>query len=414
VLYCNIKNGRIMKKKNLNTVKGMRDFSYNDMIIREKMIDIIKRNFKSFGFLPIETPTLERYELLMEKYGDDADKLIYNFEDRAGRRLGMIYDLTVPLSRFVAQNYAKIKFPFKRYQIQRVYRYENPQKGRFREFYQCDIDTIGSNSPFGEAELLIVASKILIELGIKNFGIDINFRTFLDEYLTKTGIKNDREKELFLRAVDKLDKRGIDNVIGYLRENNFSMDPQKLIDDLKNYDSIPEKFDEIKKYYTQFFGEDNLKFNPLMARGLSYYTDTIFEIVLTGEDMGSIAGGGRYDNLVEDLLGVKLPSCGISLGFERIFEILKNKIENNSSYYDYMIINSNNPKEEMTVFKNLIEKGYTVFYYPDNVKYQNQFKFADAYNIKFAVIIGADEVKNNTITIKNLKTREQKTEKREV
>ncbi len=403
-----------MKKKNLNTVKGMRDFSYNDMIIREKMIDIIKRNFKSFGFLPIETPTLERYELLMEKYGDDADKLIYNFEDRAGRRLGMIYDLTVPLSRFVAQNYAKIKFPFKRYQIQRVYRYENPQKGRFREFYQCDIDTIGSNSPFGEAELLIVASKILIELGIKNFGIDINFRTFLDEYLTKTGIKNDREKELFLRAVDKLDKRGIDNVIGYLKENNFSMDPQKLIDDLKNYDSIPKKFDEIKKYYTRFFGEDNLKFNPLMARGLSYYTDTIFEIVLTGEDMGSIAGGGRYDNLVEDLLGVKLPSCGISLGFERIFEILKNKIENNSSYYDYMIINSNNPKEEMAVFKNLIEKGYTVFYYPDNVKYQNQFKFADAYNIKFAVIIGADEVKNNTITIKNLKTREQKTEKREV
>ena len=218
----------MMKKAQLNTVKGMRDFGPQEMLLREEIMEIIRRNFRSFGFLPLETPTLEGLDLLMEKYGDEGSKLIYNFEDRAGRPLGMIYDLTVPLSRYVAMNFNKLKLPFKRYQIQRVYRYDNPQRGRFREFYQCDIDVIGSASYLSDAEILIAAARILNDLGFKDFRILINSRIFLNDFLKKFGIEGD-EAVLFMTGIDKADKMGMDKVITYLKEKGLSKKPEVII-----------------------------------------------------------------------------------------------------------------------------------------------------------------------------------------
>lgn len=397
-----------MRKDLLKNVKGMRDFSPKDMLLREKILNIIKNNFKLFGFLPIETPTLESYPLLMDKYGEDADKLIYNFKDRADRPLGMIYDLTVPLSRFVAMNINNLTLPFKRYQIQRVYRYENPQKGRFREFYQCDIDTIGSDSPFVEAELLIVSAKILKELGL-DFKIKLNFRTFLDDYLEKNNIAKQTDKELFLRAIDKLDKMGDEKVIAYLKENDFPKDPKPLLKELSELKQAPDRFVQIENYFSTFYDREYLEFSPLLARGLSYYTDTIFEISLRDEDMGSIAGGGRYDNLINHLINREIPACGIALGFERIFEILKKKKDiEDDIFYDYFIMNSGNKDQEMKLLKILTKAGKKTFYYPDKLKMDKQLKKAVSLKSKYFMIMGDEEVEKGEVSIKDLLKREQK------
>ncbi len=396
-----------MKKAQLNTVKGMRDFGPQEMLLREEIMGIIRRNFRSFGFLPLETPTLEGLDLLIEKYGDEGSKLIYNFEDRAGRPLGMIYDLTVPLSRYVAMNFNKLKLPFKRYQIQRVYRYDNPQRGRFREFYQCDIDVIGSSSYISDAEILIATTRILNELGLKDFKILINSRIFLNEFLMKYDIEGE-EAALFMTGIDKADKMGMDKVITYLKEKGLSKKPEVIIKGLVGMKSkVPESIASIKKYFSAFFDPSIIEFSPLLARGLSYYTDTVFEIVLTGENMGTVAGGGRYDSLIENLLGVKVPACGISLGFERLYQILSEKSENAWQAYDYMIINSGNTMKELAVLKELTEAGYSTLYYPENVKLTKQFKYADTYGIKKAVILGDEEIEKDEIRIKDLADRSQ-------
>lgn len=397
-----------MRKDLLKNVKGMRDFSPEDMLLREKIMDTMKKNFKLFGFLPIETPTLESFPLLMDKYGADADKLIYNFEDRAGRPLGMIYDLTVPLSRYVAMNINNLTLPFKRYQIQRVYRYEKPQRGRFREFYQCDIDTIGSDSPFVEAELLIISARILKELGL-NFKIKVNFRTFLNDFLNKNNIDKNEDRDFFLRAIDKLDKMGTEKVIAYLKDNGFRNNAEELLKKLIDIKDPPQRFLDIKEYFFRFFNEDIIEFSPLLARGLSYYTDTIFEITLIGENMGSIAGGGRYDDLIFRLIGKKVPACGIAFGFERIFEILKGKNNiSDDTFFDYFIMNNGNNKEELATLKKLTDIGFKVFYYTDKIKMDKQIKKAILLKSKYFIILGDDEVKSGDITVKNLSTREQK------
>ena len=396
-----------MKKAQLNTVKGMRDFGPQEMLLREEIMGIIRRNFRSFGFLPLETPTLEGLDLLMEKYGDEGSKLIYNFEDRAGRPLGMIYDLTVPLSRYVAMNFNKLKLPFKRYQIQRVYRYDNPQRGRFREFYQCDIDVIGSASYLSDAEILIATTRILNELGLKDFKILINSRIFLNDFLKKFGIEGD-EAVLFMTGIDKADKMGMDKVIIYLKEKGLSKEPAGIIKELTSAkDQVPESIASIKKYFSAFFDPSIIEFSPLLARGLSYYTDTVFEIILSGENMGTVAAGGRYDGLIENLLGLKVPACGISLGFERLYQILSEKGERARQAYDYMIMNSGNTMKELAVLKELTEAGYSTLYYPENVKLTKQFKYADTYGIKKAVILGDEEIEKDEIRIKDLADRSQ-------
>lgn len=396
-----------MKNKNIRPVKGMRDFSPAEMLLRQKMMDIIRRNFKSFGYLPLETPTLESLDLLMEKYGDEGSKLIYNFEDRGGRPLGMIYDLTVPLSRYVAANYNDIKTPFKRYQIQRVYRYDKPQRGRFREFYQCDIDVIGSASLYSDAEVLITSSSIIKELGFEDFEILVNSREFLNNYLEKEGVEGENA-ELFMTAIDKLDKMDRSDVIKYLESKGFPADANKLIDGLKSMENgPPDDIIEIRDYFSNFFDPGLIKFYPLLARGLSYYTGTVFEFVLKGEHMGTVAAGGRYDGLIENFLGIKVPSCGIALGFERLFQILWEKQDNALAYYDAIIINSGNTGAELKALKELASIGLSVVYYPAKAKMGKQFKYADNYNIKNAVIIGDDELQKKEITVKNLETREQ-------
>ncbi len=397
-----------MKKELLQTVKGMRDFNFDDMVLRERMISVITANFRSFGYLPIETPTLEKYDLLMDKYGEEADKLIYNFTDRGGRRLGMIYDLTVPLSRYVAQNYNSIKFPFKRYQIQRVYRCENTQRGRFREFYQCDIDYLGSDSADIEGEILSATAKILRELGLGEFEAEINFRDRLNAFLSEKGIP-DGQSALFLRAIDKLDKTSEEDVCRYLKENGFQSDAGKLIRALKEEYEPPAVFSEIRNYYKALGGSsEELKFNPLLARGLSYYTGPVFEFKLKGADMGTVAGGGRYDGLVEALIDKKVPACGIALGFERLFEILKT-VGGTSDNIEYFIANLGNRAIELELLRMLTEKKRRVFYYPDrSVKLGAQLRYASEMKTVYALLVGDEEASSDSVAVKDLKKKEQK------
>ncbi|MCK5398873.1 histidine--tRNA ligase family protein, partial [bacterium] len=279
--------------------------------------------------------------------------------------------------------------------------------GRFREFYQCDIDVIGSASYLSDAEILIAAARILNDLGFKDFRILINSRIFLNAFLKDYGIEGE-EAALFMTGIDKADKMGMDKVITYLKEKGLSGEPAGIIEELTAAkDQVPESIASIKKYFSAFFDPSIIEFSPLLARGLSYYTDTVFEIVLSGEKMGTIAAGGRYDGLIENLLGVKVPACGISFGFERLYQILSEKGERAWQAYDYMIINSGNTDKELAVLKELTEAGYSTLYYPENVKLAKQFKYADTYGIKKAVILGDEEIEKDEIRIKDLADRSQ-------
>ncbi|MCK5224088.1 ATP phosphoribosyltransferase regulatory subunit, partial [Candidatus Calescamantes bacterium] len=258
-----------------------------------------------------------------------------------------------------------------------------------------------------DAEILIAAARILNDLGFKDFRILINSRIFLNAFLKDYGIEGD-EAVLFMTGIDKADKMGMDKVIIYLKEKGLSKEPAGIIKELTSAkDQVPESIASIKKYFSAFFDPSIIEFSPLLARGLSYYTDTVFEIILSGENMGTVAAGGRYDSLIENLLGVKVPACGISLGFERLYQILSEKGERARQAYDYMIMNSRNTMKELAVLKELTEAGYSTLYYPENVKLTKQFKYADTYGIKKAVILGDEEIEKDEIRIKDLADRSQ-------
>jgi len=381
------------------TLKGFRDFLPEQAKKRQYVIEVLKKVFESYGFEPLETPVLEYEEILAGKYGDEGDKLMYRFEDNGKRRVAMRYDQTVPLARVVSQYQNIIPLPFKRYQIQPVFRAENTQKGRYREFVQCDIDTLGLNSSATDAEIIAVSAKAFEKLGFNDFRILINSRSTFGDLPIKA-----------ITIIDKLKKIGEKNVKEELRKNDFDSGILEKIQKTTLSDSL-----NLVIKIAQKMGVDKEKiiFEPTLARGLDYYTGTIIEIDYPTYQAGSLGGGGRYDNLIGLFADKKVPAVGFSFGFDRIIEVMDElklfPSELQTTKVLVTIFSLELADKSMTITNSLRTSNINAEIYLDaNTKIDKQLKYADQKNIPYVIILGPEEVKKNTVILKNMKTREQK------
>jgi histidyl-tRNA synthetase len=384
----------------VQTLKGFRDFLPQEARKRQFVINTLKDVFSSYGFDPIETPALEYEEILTGKYGEEGDKLMYRFKDNGDRNVAMRYDQTVPLARVVAQYQNDLPFPFKRYQIQPVWRAENTQKGRFREFLQCDIDTVGTTSVFADAEILAIINDSFEALGFKEFSILINDRSIFSDLPQKAIITIDKLKKIGADAVKKeLENLGVKGEkLDELINAPLSENLQKIID-------ASEEFGVDKK---------RIKFEPTLARGLDYYTGIIIEVEIKDYTVGSVGGGGRYDNLIGTFAGRQIPAVGFAFGFDRIIEAMTDqKLFSENITTTQVLVTIFSP----TLLDNAIEACYKLrasgvsaeLYLDPNAKMEKQLKYADQKGVLYAIIIGSEEIKNDTVTLKNLKIRSQKT-----
>jgi histidyl-tRNA synthetase len=389
-------------------LKGFRDYLPQEQIARKKIISKIEQVFERFGFAPIDTPALESYELFKGKLGED-EKLMYKFEDLGGRTVALRYDLTVPLARVVA-SYADLPKPFKRYQIAPVWRADKPQKGRFREFMQCDADIIGSDSEIADAEVIATLAEAFKVLEIGDVVVRINNRSLIEKALEKIEVKKSDQAK-FLRILDKMDKIGAEKVSEALLEEGFSESV------LKDYENEVRKMDSDYEKRMQNllagFGVSNIQFDPYLMRGLDYYTGIIFEFFLKNKtDFGSVGGGGRYDNLIEKLSGKSVPAVGGSIGLDRLFAALSDAgMIAPQSAAEVMVFNldKNLVSDYLNITTNLRAAGIDAEFYYETAKLDKQFKYAEAKNVQVAVIFGAEEAKKRKVNLKNLKEKEQVT-----
>ena len=435
-----------MKKINPSLPKGTRDFGPDDMRKREYLFNIFKDVFSLFGFNSIQTPAMENMEVLNGKYGDEGDKLIYRlldsgnfikkvdkmeYEDYTNLRSkiskkGLRYDLTVPFARYVSMNRNKITLPFKRYQIQPVWRADKPQKGRFREFFQCDVDYIGTKSLVCEAEIIDLVYSLFNRINISDFEIKLNNRKIL---LGISEILNFSENfEKFCILVDKIDKTGFDKFKNELKKNGFSNTSISELSKILSYEGDNKKKIEFLSKFLKSSktGTDGInqirdlirlnnkfKIDFSLARGLSYYTSTIFEVIPTKENIGSLCGGGRYDDLTE-IFGYKdISGIGISFGIERIIEImnLKKLFPNNILSSNNILISylSNEYiSKSLEIAKLFRKNNIKVDLYSDNGKLKKQLQYANNNNIPYVVIVGEEEIRSNLFTLKNMKDGSQK------
>ncbi len=397
----------------LQTLKGFRDFLPKEKRKRDYVTAKIKRVFERFGFDPIETPTLEYAAVLQGKYGEEADKLMYTFQDKGGRPVGLRYDQTVPTARFLSQYENSLPKYFRRYQIQNVFRAENTQAGRFREFTQCDCDIFGSNSSVADAEILAVFYQVYKELGFDSFIIRVNDRQTLFETI-KPFESSTLSTLSIIQTIDKLDKIQEEGVIEELMKKGLPKENAQLLLKNLNETKLPINLQVIVTQ-AQKLGvpKDVFEFQPYQARGLDYYTGLIFEGIIPEYGSGSVGGGGRYDNLISDLGGPQIPAIGFAVGFDRTVEVLEKlqllpRLENGTkvliSIFDEMLASN-----ALEVATKLREQGINTEVIPTTTdKIGKQFKYADSKNIPFVIIIGPDEAKENKVTIKNLETGEEK------
>ena len=435
--------------------KGTRDFTAKEVSRRRLIINTLQKNFELFGFQPLETPSFENLSTLTGKYGEEGDRLIFkilNSGDYASKtkdedwtsknsqklisqisEKALRYDLTVPFARFVAMNQGTLTFPFKRYQIQPVWRADRPQKGRFREFYQCDADVVGSESLWQEVELVQLYLKSFSDLKI-SVTLHLNNRKILTGLAEYAGIADQLID--FTVALDKLDKIGKEGVVKELLEKNIaqtSIDKLDFLfsqsdDAMENLLQLKQKFagneigskgvEELEfvlaKCLDLDISAENLKFDITLARGLDYYTGAIFEVKANGVEMGSIGGGGRYDNLTE-VFGVKnIPGIGISFGLDRIYLVMEELQlfpETDGTVVEYLFANygDNEAGEAMKIIAELRSKGIAAELYPENAKLKKQFTYAEKKGIPNLVFYGEQEISESKITVKNLESGEQQT-----
>lgn len=383
------------------TLKGFRDFLPKEAKKRQYVIRQLAEVFESYGFEPLETPSLEYEEILLGKYGDEGDKLMYRFEDNGQRKVALRYDQTVPLARVVAQYQNELPMPFKRYQIQNVWRAENTQKGRYREFLQCDADIVGISSPLADAEIIKLVLAIYQALNL-DVAIKINDRANFTSLDKK-----------YIAAVDKLEKIGESAVLSEMIEKGMNDKDAKTalreLQDKPQTEAITQILTSLKQMDVDM---SKIQYEPTLARGLDYYTGIIFETIAQGSS-GSICSGGRYDKLVGMFSGRDFPAVGFGLGFDRTIEVLEeqNKIPNLSSATKVLVTIFPGLKEKSLQITSLLrEKGInTEIYLEENAKMDKQLKYADKKQIPYVVIIGPDEASKNMVTLKNMKTRDQKT-----
>lgn len=436
---------------NINTSPpaGTRDFLPVDVVKREYLRKIITSVYESFGFVPIETPAIENIETLLGKYGEEGDQLLFKIILRRDKLtkallnqpikendlvdLGLRYDLTVPLSRFFANQKNLPKF-FKRYQIQPVWRADRPGKGRYREFLQCDIDIIGTSSIIAESEVCNAVTHVLLKLGIKDFSIHTNHRMLLKELISYAEINKDLENSALV-ALDKLDKIGPEGVLKELETRGISISSaQKLLNivNLPNYGSNFSQIEHLKnllsssesanvylKQISDFLDvsrntslADHIRIDFSLARGLGYYTGLIFEIRIPGVS-GSLGGGGRYDGLIGMFKETSVPAVGFSLGFERLLMVLdeRNLFPQITYGPDVLIciLQDANLANVLEIAQKLRNFNIKVDIYPELHKIGKQISYAESINVNLVIILGANELQNNMLTIKNLKTTEQQT-----
>lgn len=422
------------KKITPRIFKGTRDFLPEEMLPREKILEVMKNTFRKYGFDPLETPAFEFVEVLSGKYGEEGEKLIYKLAYKGGNELALRYDLTVPLARVVAM-YPDLVLPFKRYQIQPVWRADNPQlrQGRFREFYQCDVDTIGSASMLADAEIIAIIAEVLGRLGFQQFKIRINNRKILAGLVLFAGVDIKREAEV-CRAIDKLGKIGLEGVKSELKEAgiaeksiakildfcSISGDNATVLQEAqKRLASIPvaqEGLTELQELFGHLsalaVAESNITLDLSLARGLDYYTGPIFEAVVPDlPHLGSVAGGGRYDNLIGLFTGKDLPATGTTVGLDRIFTALQQleRLDKSKSATQVLVclFDTETQKRALEITQNLRKAGLAAETYLAPDKLKKQLTYADRKKIPIVVIAGPEEMKNNTVTIRNMRTSEQ-------
>ena len=432
--------------------KGTRDFLPNEMLKREYIFDSIKNVFRKYGYLPIETPAMENLSTLMGKYGEEGDKLLFkilnsgNFLSKTSDELlaeknsikltnkisdkGLRYDLTVPFARFVVQHRNDISFPFKRYQVQPVWRADRPQKGRYREFFQCDVDVVGSNSLLNEFELIQIIDEVFTVLNI-NTVIKLNYRKILSGIAEIIG-HADKIVDITV-AIDKLDKIGLENVNNELlakgipQEAISQLQPViqlsgsnsekivKLKDVLKESEIGLKGIEEIEKVlaYTDLNEvKTEIELDLTLARGLNYYTGAIIEVKAKDVEIGSICGGGRYDDLT-GIFGLKdVSGVGVSFGADRIYDVLTQldnfpTEETKSTQILFVNFGSTEEKYCLPIIKELRKNGIKAEIYPDSAKMKKQMTYANNKNIAFVALVGENEMKEQKITLKNMKIGEQ-------
>ena len=423
-----------MNKTEPRTLAGFMELMPNEQILFEQIKQKIEKTYQKFGFLPLDTPILELSEVLLAKAGGETEKQIYRF-DKGDTDISMRFDLTVPLAKYVAKNYGNLSFPFRRYQIGKVYRGERTQKGRFREFYQCDIDIIGDGelSIINDAELPSVIYNVFKELGFDNFTIKINNRKLFNGLFENLNQKENAVE--ILRIIDKIEKIGKENVIEELEKIEVPTESiSKIIDFIEIDGTTDEKLQKLQDLniendtfkigleeltqvvkYVRLFGipDSNFKVDLTIARGLDYYTGTVYETFLNEyRELGSVCSGGRYENLAENYTDKKLPGVGISIGLTRLFYKLNelNLINaNKKSVAEVLIV----PMLEdlsvpIKIANNLRENGINTEIFLNDKKLKAKMKYADKLEIPFVIVVGEDEVKSEVVKIKDMATGNEK------
>lgn len=411
------------KKIEPTILKGTRDYFPSDMSKRDKAMSVIKDTFRSFGYEQIETPILSRAETILGKQVEEDDqKMAYTFKDYGGRDIALPFDLTMPFARFVASNYQELPMPFKRFQVQRVWRAERPQRGRLREFYQCDVDIIGSDQLVCEAEIAKLIFAVFDNLKIKDITVRVNSRKLLNEVLLGAGV--DKAKLVkAIRLIDKLDKIGEKAVIEQLDKQGIK-NGAEITDILKPAASNAKTLEKLKSYDTSELREflrlceefavdtDRIMLDPSLARGLDYYTGITFEVVSDDASLGTICAGGRYDDLCGMFANKDMSGIGISFGFERIMILLEesNLLANNQTNSEVLVtvFDDGSLGDSITLYNSLIDSGIPAELYMDRAKLAKQLKFADKKNIPFVVIQGPDEKQTDEVLIRRMSNGNQK------
>lgn len=427
------------------TTPGVMELLPRDQIAFQRMLDVIRRNYERFGFLPVETPVFELSEVLLTKTGGETERQVYFVQstgalEQGGQpELALRFDLTVPLARYVAQHEHDLAFPFRRYQIQRVYRGERAQRGRFREFYQCDIDVIGKDalSVRHDAEMPAVIHAVFSELGVGDFTIQLNNRKLLRGFFEGLGIAEGERQALVLREIDKLDKRGADAVRATLTGPDFQLaddvadrimafvqvrssshaDALARLDALGTgnatlAEGVAELREVIELLKAQGVPETDYAVNFSIARGLDYYTGTVYETTLDDHpQIGSVCSGGRYENLASHYTKSKLPGVGISIGATRLFFQLREAgiLSGAESSVDVMVglMDEARLADSLDIARQLRGAGINAEVQMEGKKLAKQFQYADKAGIRFVVLYGEDEAARNVVTVKDLRAKEQ-------
>lgn len=414
-------------------LRGMRDFTPRQMLLRQRVIDILRRVFERYGFDPIDTPLLEYYEVLSGKYGEEGEKLLYRFVDHGGREVGLRYDLTVPLARYVAVHRSELTLPFKRYHIGPVFRAERPQRGRYRQFWQCDVDVVGTRSMLADAEVLSVWIDALSALRVPNAVIHVNHRQLLEALARAAGVDPALALSVY-RAIDKLAKIGEDGVREELIRAGVEPKAAERVLELIRVQGHPETvFDTVRHLLAEdaeaqraldelaeLFGylaaygapEGSYILDLSLARGLDYYTGPVAEVIVREPAIGSLGGAGRYDRLIGMFLGEEIPATGASLGLERLVEVVDEYglLPTPETVSEVLVIavEEQQRSEILRVAQELRANGIDAeVYLGERVDLRRQLQYANRKGIPFAIIVGPDELAAGVVTLRDLVTGEQ-------